>query len=64
MAVRDIVTMGYGSFSDVNFIPVLGYGVFVGVSLGVMSLAAQNVFVPGAIEQDARQPGSPVQDAI
>lgn len=26
MAIRDIVTMGYGSFSRVGLIPVLGYG--------------------------------------
>lgn len=25
MAVRDVITLGYGSFSNVRFVPVLGY---------------------------------------
>lgn len=60
MAIRDIVTMGYGSFSLVRLIPVLGYGAGAG---GIMSLSAQDVFVPGAAQQTAYRPGQREQDA-
>lgn len=60
MAIRDIVTMGYGSFSLVRLIPVLGYGAGAG---GIMRLEAQDVFVPGAVAQNAFSAGQDIETA-
>ncbi len=57
MAIADVVTMGYGSFSSVNKIPTLGYSIGA-VIVGIpTSFAEGEVYVPGVVQGDTFTPG-------
>lgn len=65
MAIRDVVTIGYGngSFSPgVSKIPTLGYGIGAAVVSISMYVQSQDVYVPGAKRQDVFVAGASVQD--
>jgi hypothetical protein len=63
MAIKHVVTMGFGSFGDVNYIPTIGYGNFE-VVIGPYSIAAQSAFIPGSVRASVFRPGDVACDVF
>ena len=53
MSIATVVTMGYGSFGDVNLIPTLGY------SIGVVVILPPNPYIPARVQQQDTRLGRP-----
>jgi hypothetical protein len=63
MAIKHVVTMGFGSFGGVNYIPTIGYGNFEVVQ-GPYYSVAQGCYVPGGKRHGLFSPGTVEQGAF